>query len=371
MTHSKLIHKKIISPEYLKQVLPESGGMGFLFHPTDWQTLSFIYHNVQERSPEFEKDLWDMEPFVASEIYYNNKVIGANIIMPVPIEMWIGSSTNLKKLRQKHFFPALELIKNCNIKMIGMGASTPYICNYGMIERPSKTPYITTGHGATAVTLKKWVHHACIKTNCNYEKIKLAIFGASGRLGKAVSKYIATYDPPQELVLIDLEDKKALLKNQAEDLLQKTNRNDLKISIYGFNASQPIPEFDGAIIVSNNSVPFLSAETLQKSKFWIDDSHPRGASVEAEIQSRNKTLYIECYARGPENFDTNFPFRLPSNRDCYTCCAEGFVAWQEDIDNDFVVGTPDAEKVKNIDKLLDKYNFRLGPLSGKNGDIIT
>lgn len=167
------------------------------------------------------------------------------------------------------------------------------------------------------------------------------------------------------------EDKKALLKNQAENLLQKTNRKDLKISTHGFNINLPIPEFDGAIIVSNNSVPFLSAETLRKAKFWIDDSHPRGASVDAEIESRNETLYIECYARGPENFDTNFPFRLPTNQDCYTCCAEGFVAWQEDIANDFVVGTPDSEKVNHIDKLLDKYNFKLGPLSGKNGDIIT
>jgi predicted amino acid dehydrogenase len=369
MTH-KLKYKKIISPEILKSQLPSSGGMGFLFHPTDWHTLSFIYENTQEKSPDFEKELWEMPPFIASEIYYDNKVIGANIIMPVPIEMWINSPNNLKKFRQKHFFPALELINSCNIKIVGMGASTPYVCNYGMIERPLETPFLTTGHAATSAMLKKWVINACDKTNCNYEKIKLAIFGASGRLGKAVSNFIASYDPPQELILIDLEDKKNLLKNHAEELLQKTNRKDLKILTSHFNSHNPIPDFDGAIIVSNNSVPFLTTEDLKKAKFWIDDSHPRGTSVEAEIQSRNHTLYIECYVRGPEKFNTNFPFRLPTNQDCYTCCAEGFVAWQENINQDFIVGIPDANKVKKVDDLLDKYNFKLGPLSGKNGDLI-
>lgn len=370
MKNLKLKHKNIISPEILKSQLPKQGGMGFLFHPTDWQTLSFIYENVEEKSPEFEEQLWEMPPFVASEMYYNNQVIGANIIMPIPIEMWIGSPTRLKKFRQNYFFPTLKLINDCNIKIIGMGASTPYVCNYGLIERPIETPYLTTGHGATSATLLKLTHLACKKTNCNYKNIKLAIFGASGRLGKAVSNYIAKYDPPQELVLIDLEDKISLLKNHAEDLLQNSNRKDLKISIHGFASNKPLPKFDGAIIVSNNSAPFLTTEDLRKSKFWIDDSHPRGANIEAEIASRNDTLYIECYVRGPEKFDTNFPFRLPSNRDCYTCCAEGFIAWQEGIANDFVVGIPDPDKIKLIDKLLNKHDFNLGPLSGKNGDLI-
>jgi len=370
MKSAKLQLKRDLSPEYIKSVLPKDGGFGFLFHATDWQTLNFIYHDVQPKSPSFERALWDDKPFIPSLICVGDEPVGVNIVMPVPIDLWIGSSGGMREFRAKQFFPALELANQCNLKMVAMGASTPYVCNYGKLPRPLANPYITTGHAATAATLKKWAVHACDKTGCNYENIKLAIFGAAGRLGKAVSQFIAYSSAPQEIILIDLYDKMALLKTQAEELLRITKRKDLKISIYCFEASTNMPEFDGAILVSNNSVPYLSENDLKRAKFWIDDSHPRAASLEAELGSRNDTLYVECYARGPEGFNTDFPFRLPSYQDCYTCCAEGYVSWKEGIDNDFVTGIPDVEKIDLVDKLLDKYKFNLGPFSGKNGDMI-
>ncbi|MDX2082651.1 MAG: hypothetical protein SFV53_01510 [Rickettsiales bacterium] len=366
----KLKLRRDLSAEHVKSLLPKEGGFGFLFHATDWKTLDFIFHNTKKQSPSFEKELWEHRPFIPSFIKVGDKPVGVNIVMPVPIDMWIGSSGGLREFRAKQFFPALELANQCNLKMVAMGASTPYVCNYGKLPRPLANPFITTGHAATAATLKKWAVHAAKETNCDYKKIKLAIFGAAGRLGKAVSQFIAYSEPPQEIILIDLYDKMALLKTQAEEMMKITKRKDLKISIYCFEASTVIPKFDGAILVSNNSVPYLTENDLRTAKFWIDDSHPRAASLEAELGSRNDTLYVECYARGPEGFSTNFPFRLPTLQDCYTCCAEGYVAWKEGISEDFVVGIPDVEKIDLVDKLLDKYKFNLGPFSGKNGDPI-
>ncbi len=370
MDAPKLKLKRYISPEEVRSKLPKDGGLGFLFHSTDWDTLAFAYDNVRERSPSFERELWDTPPFVASEMYVGDEMIGVNIAMPVPIDMWIGSSGGMREFRAKQFFPALELAAKCNLRMVAMGASTPYVCNYGKLPRPLANPFITTGHAATAATLKKWAVHAAKQTNCDYEKITLAIFGAAGRLGKAVSQSIAYSSTPQEIILIDLYDKMALLKTQAEELLKITQRKDLKVSIYCFEAATAMPKFDGAILVSNNSVPYLTENDLKTAKFWIDDSHPRAASLEAELGSRNDTLYVECYARGPEGFNTGFPFRLPSSQDCYTCCAEGYVAWKEGISEDFVTGIPDVEKIDLVEKLLDKYKFNLGPFSGKNGDMI-
>jgi len=370
MTEKNLELKHYISPDEIRDSLPKSGGMGFLFHSTDWKTLSFAYNNVKNRSPSFEMELWNTPPFIASKMYVGNEFIGVNIAMPVPIDMWIGSSGGLREFRKKQFFPALELAAKCNLKMVAIGASTPYVCNYGKLPRPLANPFITTGHAATVATLKKWAVYAAKKTNCDYKKIKLAIFGAAGRLGKAVSQFIAYSEAPQEIILVDLYNKMALLKTQAQEMKKITKRNDLKISTYCYEASTLMPRFDGAILVSNNSVPYLTKNDLKKAKFWIDDSHPRAASLEAELGSRNDTLYIECYAKGPEGFNTNFPFRLPTIQDCYTCCAEGYVSWKEGINEDFVTGIPDVKKVDLVDKLLDKYNFQLGPFSGKNGDLI-
>lgn len=365
-----LIHIRNHAPDHVRSLLPKEGGFGFLFHATDWKTLDFIFYNSKARSPSFEKKLWECKPFIPSFILDGDRPIGVNIVMPVPIDMWIGNSKGLREFREKQFFPALELANKCNLKMVAMGASTPYVCNYGKLPRPLDKPLITTGHAATAATLKKWAVHSAKETNCNYEKIKLAIFGAAGRLGKAVSQFIAYSEAPQEIILIDLHDKIGLLKTQAKELLSLTDRKDLKISIYCFGSLDAMPRFDGAILVSNNSVSYLTKKDLGKAKFWIDDSHPRAASLEAELGSRKNTLYVECYVRGPQGFNTDFPFRLPSSQDCYTCCAEGYVSWKEGINEDFVTGIPDVKKVDLTDKLLDKYKFGIGPFSGKNGDAI-
>jgi predicted amino acid dehydrogenase len=363
--------KRTIHPEEIRENLPRGqGGIGFLFHATDWETLSFSFHNVKRRSASFEEELWSTKPFIASPIYAGSQVIGANIACPVPLELWLGSPRGIKRFREAQFFPALELARQAGLNMVAMGASTPYACNYGTLPRPIKPPHITTGHAATAAMLKDWAMHCCNELGLEFGKTKLALFGAAGRLGTTVAKYVLYKDAPKELVLIDLPDKVNLLKEQASELLAADLLGRVKVSVHTFSPDTPLPQFDGAILASSTSVPYLCAADLKRAQFWIDDSHPRAASVEAELASRGETLYIECFARGPAGLNTAFPFRLPSTRDCYTCFAEGYAAWQEGIASDFIVGSPPVWSVSYTHGLLKKYGFSVGPFHGKNGSPI-
>jgi len=185
-----------------------------------------------------------------------------------------------------------------------------------------------------------------------------------------VAKYVLYKDAPKELVLIDLPDKVNLLRDQAQELLASDLLGKSKVSIHTFSPDTPLPQFDGAILTSSTSVPYLTAADLKRAQFWIDDSHPRAASVDAELASRDHTLYIECFARGPAGLDTKFPFRLPTTRDCYTCFAEGYSAWQEGIASDFIIGSPPVWSVSYTHSLLKKYGFAVGPFHGKNGSPI-
>lgn len=363
-----LVLKKYISPEEIRENLPKNqGGIGFLFHATDWETLSFSFKNVQKKTPEFEQKLWNTQPFIASPIYLENQIIGANIACPVPLELWLGSPTGIKQFRKTQFFPALELAKKAGLTMIAMGASTPYACNYGMLPRDASLPRITTGHAATAAMLKEWAIHCCQHVSLQFSDARIALFGAAGRLGTTVAKYLSYKETPKELILIDLPDKINLLKTQAEYLLASELQGKMKISIHTFNPEVPLPNFDGAILVSCTSTPYLKTADLKRAKFWIDDSHPRAASLQAEIESRGHTLYIECFARGPIGLNTDYPFRLPSKQDCYTCFAEGYSAWKEGISEDFVTGSPPVWTIAYTHSLLKKYNFNVGPFFGKNG----
>jgi len=364
-----LVLKRVIHPETIRASLPgNKGGVGFVFHATDWDTLSFIFERVHPKTLTLEQHLWEHPPFIGSGIYQGTQVIGANIVCPVPLELWLGSPSGIRRFREKQFFPALKLAKQAGLDMLAMGASTPYACNYGMLLRDAESPRITTGHAATAAMLKEWTLHCCDHVDLNFFNARIALFGAAGRLGVAVSQYLAYQETPRELVLIDLADKMPLLKKQAEALLANTLiATRLKISLHTFNPELPLPVFDGAILVSCTSTPFLSASDLKKAKFWIDDSHPRAASRAAEEAAKNSTLYIECFARGPIGLDTDFSFRLPSAQDCYTCFAEGYVAWQERIQHDFVIGIPSVEQVAYTHQLLKHYGFSVGPFFGKNG----
>jgi len=363
--------KHVIHPEEIRDNLPQGqGGIGFMFHATDWDTLSFSFHNVKQRDALFEEELWNTKPFIASPIYQGSQVIGANIACPVPLEMWLGSPRGIKRFRETQFFPALELARQAGLNMVAMGASTPYACNYGALPRPIKPPHITTGHAATAAMLKDWAVHCCNELDLEFGNTKLALFGAAGRLGTTVAKYVLYKDAPKELVLIDLPDKVNLLRDQAQELLASDLLGKSKVSIHTFSPDTPLPQFDGAILTSSTSVPYLTAADLKRAQFWIDDSHPRAASVDAELASRDHTLYIECFARGPAGLDTKFPFRLPTTRDCYTCFAEGYSAWQEGIASDFIIGSPPVWSVSYTHSLLKKYGFAVGPFHGKNGSPI-
>lgn len=369
---SSLQLKQHISAEEIRDNLGRgNGGVGFLFHATHWDTLAHSFHNIGQRTPELEEELWNYKSVIVSPIYQGNQMIGANIGSPVPLELWLGSPRGIKRFRETQFFPALELAKQAGLNMVAMGASTPYACNYGALPRLGTTPRITTGHAATAAMLKEWAVHCCNEFSLEFGNAKLALFGSAGRLGTTVAKYLCYKDMPKELVLIDLPGKLNLLKKQAEELLATNLFGKLKISVHTFDSTVPLPSFDGAILTSCTSMPYLTAADLNRAKFWIDDSHPRAASVEAEIASRENTLYIECFARGPAGLDTGYPFSLPSSQDCYTCFAEGYVAWQEGIQEDFVIGSPPVWTVSYVHTLLKKYGFACGPFFGKNGATIS
>jgi predicted amino acid dehydrogenase len=364
-----LVLKRVIHPEVIRAALPNNiGGVGFVFHATDWETLSFIFKRVHPRTTVFEQQLWEHPPFIGSPIYQGTQIIGANIVCPVPLELWLGSPSGIRRFRERQFFPALKLAQQAGLSMLAMGASTPYACNYGMLPRDKDSPRITTGHAATAAMLKEWTMHCCDHVGLNFFEANIALFGAAGRLGVTVAQYLAYQESPKELILIDLPDKMPLLKKQAAALLaHPLITNKLKISLHTFSPESPLPAFDGAILVSCTSTPFLKASDLRKAKFWIDDSHPRAASVAAEEAARDATLYIECFARGPAGLDTDFSFRLPTVQDCYTCFAEGYAAWREGIQDDFVTGIPALEKVAYTHRILKQYGFAVGPFVGKNG----
>jgi hypothetical protein len=78
--------------------------------------------------------------------------------------------------------------------------------------------------------------HCCDQLDLEPGNTKLALFGAAGRLGTTVVKYLLYKDAPKELVLIDLPDKINLLIDQAKELLASDLLGQSTVSVHTFTA---------------------------------------------------------------------------------------------------------------------------------------
>ena len=356
-------NKCSLTPESVHAALGTEGGFAFFFHATDWDTISFGLEGTFDRNSTVERGLWDYGPLIGSLINVGDKTVGVNVISPVPVELWMKNASTLRRFRDSHFASGLKLARNCGATTVALGALMPYACSYGT-KKPATSPGLTTGHAATAATMEMMIHRCCGETGINYESSTIAIFGANGSLGRLMVDLLLDH-PPRKLVLVEREAVMTALERRTREYETQT-----EIELSSYNSFKTLPHFDGALMVTNQTTPFLTREQLTQAKFWIDDSHPRACSVELEQELHGTTLYVECYLRGPNDLDVGFPFRLASSRDCYSCLAEGYVAHAEGNSGDFIVGRPTVEQVKKVGALLKKHGFSTGPLLSKSGRLV-
>jgi predicted amino acid dehydrogenase len=358
--------KRGMSAEEIRDNLSTNEGVGFFFSATSWKSLGQFLDNAGPKSKMLEDFLWNLGPFIDSPIRIDNKIVGANIIWPLPVPLWLGSKKAIRRFRESHYIAGLKLAEKCGIRMVSLGAAIPYLSSYGKLDKGGSNVGITVGHTASVYFLRqiliKVVNHLSLKL----DRVKIAIFGAAGTIGWILSNEIAKLRP-NHLILIDLKKTKGSLNRLTADILGKGFSS---LSNHIFTDSASLPDFDGAVIVSTSSVPYLTEEALLKSFFWIDDSHPRSVSLEAERSTKGKTLYLECYARGPDGFDAGFPFELPSKQDTYACFTEGWLAWKEGHVGDFYTGSADSSSIDKMSPEILKCGFSVGPLIGKDGHML-
>ena len=178
----------------------------------------------------------------------------------------------------------------------------PYACNYGRAKHSDSTdvPAITTGHCATVATIALTIDQCCESTGLDFHKSTIAVFGAGGMLGRLAVEYLLNTVPPRKLILIELPGLVNALRKRYPAGLHSTS---CEIEVAQFDRDSTLPSFDGAVLATNQTAPYLTEEHLRRAKFWIDDTHPRAVSCEVEEKIQGETLYVECYLRGPAGLD--------------------------------------------------------------------
>lgn len=190
------------------QVLPpkaEEGRFAFLVHPLELQN----YVDFDSSLAAFSKDQleqlidrWNemMEPFVVAKTRIQS-VTGASaygefIVVPYTAEQL---STMPRREAVSHVKDAVLLAKNNGAGIVGLGAYTSVVTRGGWDVRNLDVA-ITTGNSYTVVSAVEAAIEALSRLGRTLQDTTVAVVGASGAIGRAVSILLAEQVP--KLILI-------------------------------------------------------------------------------------------------------------------------------------------------------------------------
>lgn len=352
------------TPEEIRRRLPAGGGLGFVFHATDKETISFGAEGIGWTDYE----LWEEQPFIASPIFFENRVIGAHIIIPPPAELWANSHSGIRRFREKQFTPALKLAEECGLNWLGLAALVPFATGFGSWGREHRRSFATTGHAATVAAIRQQIEALGEELEFRPAEMTYAIFGAAGSIGGNCARWFAR-NGLGKLLLIDRLERAQQTHALAAELQSSWQCN--RVGCHFSHDLKSLPQFEVGIVATSSTAPWIDEALMRRAPIWIDDSHPQAASPETEGALAGSVLYTECFLRGPHGLSQTFPFRLPTPRDCYACFGEVYLCWRAGMQQDFVIGAATLEQIAYADEQLRKCHFEVGPFTGKSGKPVT
>ena len=353
--------KSIWTPHDIRTRLPKTGGLGFVFHATDWETVSFAFRGNSVQ-PE---QLWNHGPFIGSPIFDQNQVIGCHIISPLPADLWATSASGIRRFRKVGYHPSMKLAQEAGLTHIGLAALVPYATRFGQLSSAHFNGHRTTGHAATVAAIYLMLKKLENDFSVPIPRLTYAIFGGAGSIGSNVARWLA-HNGLRRQVLVDLPNRLTQVQTLCEKLTMEYS--DGHFVAHTAETLESGPAFDVGIVATNAGKPWLMERVLHQAPLWIDDSHPQAASQ--SILTTTDVVYLECCLLAPHGISQTFPFRLPTPRHCYACFAEVYLCWKMQLKNDFVTGRASINQIAMMDELLRKGGFSPSLTASKQGTYI-
>ncbi|MBN2165864.1 MAG: aminotransferase class III-fold pyridoxal phosphate-dependent enzyme [Marinilabiliaceae bacterium] len=402
--------------------------LGFIVHITELEYL-INYYLVSFNSYQFKKrDLtkwWNklcrfLEPDLMNQTYVktNDSVLEVNIMcLPYLPKYMIRTFAEAKDVAnydrgnevkliemQERIQEAAEIVayvgkKNLETKCIGLGAYNSIVTDNAEQFNDLKLP-VTTGNSYTTALMYQGIIKAAEQKNLDLEKTTVAIVGAGGNIGQAISELMALKS--LNVMLIGRETPKGQSK------LEKT-----KMSIYkivrefvnnylvkgGENYLSGLP---GVLLEANNNEPLPKYKFVNESVQAVFDEHVFFGKLDCLNKvdiiaiatnssdtwlvnpSNVKKGSIICCASVPSNlseqfkgktddyfvFDSGYA-KMPGDNaiDCvgmpkdgmvYGCLGETILMALDDKTESFSKGKISSRRILETIEMADKYGFELG-----------
>ncbi len=337
----------------------------FIIHPLEIEDLTRKFGWV-DRLPEpiVERFTRMLPPFKVSHITGIKSIRGQEIegyfvacpltskqILTLPVE-------NVIKKIIKAGIKAEEL----GAQIIGLGAFTSVVGDKGItVARELDVP-VTTGNSYTVATAVEGAKLAAEKMGHNLNEIQVAVIGANGSIGRAVSLLLSKEVHNLKLVSRDIE----RLKKVKEEIMISGNLPKISCSD---DVSKVVKESHLIIAASASVEPLIESSDLQPGAVVCDVARPRDVATKV-ARERDDVLVIEGgIVKIPGSVNFNFNFGYPAGTS-YACMAETMILALEGRFEDYSLGPLiELKKVQETSIMAEKHGFKLAGLRSFESEL--
>lgn len=330
----------------------------FIIHPLELNDLTRKFGWAEKvPDPIIERFARMLPPFKVSHITGIRSVTGQEIegyfvACPLTSEqmLTLPTETVIKKIVK-----AGKKAEELGAQIVGLGAFTSVVADKGItVARELNIP-VTTGNSYTVATALEGTKIAAAKMGHDMEKVQVAIVGANGSIGRAVSILISEEVNNLKLVSRDI--------NKLEELKNEIKSINPEISVdYSRDVSSVIKESEIIITASGSVNPLINPQDLKPGAVVCDVARPRDVAYKVG-KMRDDILVIEggiVEIPGPVNFNFNFGY---PEKTAYACMAETMLLTLENKFVDYSLGPViEIEKVKETITMASKHGFKLAGL---------
>lgn len=261
-----------------------------------------------------------------------------------------------KKLVQKRIIDAILFAQNkLGVNRIGLGAYTTPLTNGGSLLTEDKRIKCAITHGGslTSISVIPAIKKAVIIKNKKIQNSTIAVIGAYGVVGRAISILISALNPKK---IILTGPKKYKLIESKNEINKKYNFNKILIS----TDNNAIKEADIIVACTTAKDSIITAGVLKKNSIVIDVAQPNNMSKKVS-EKRKDVLRIDGgYILIPD-IDLHFNIGTPKEV-AFACFVETLILTLID-DKKNHIGCVDIEFIKYISEKAKKLGFKLAPLT--------
>jgi len=251
-----------------------------------------------------------------------------------------------QEIRKSILDAAVYLQDKLGVDIIQLGALNTSITSGGewLAEQEEYKGFVNHGDSYTAAVTCKAVKKSLERFNLDSSEKTLAIVGAYGVIGEAVSKILVP-EFSHSILIGRREEKLKELENQISGSFETTTEMKTK-------------DADIVVTATNHPTALLNSSNLKKDAIVVDVSQPVNLSLEV-CQERPDIRRIDG---GYVDFPVILPIPGMPPYKSFACIAEAIMQAMEN-EKENHVGSIDLKHLKKTEEWAKKYGFSLNELT--------